>query len=115
MAVAAVVVVVVASVAVADVKAEVTAAEDAKAAAVSAKVMAAGTDVKVEIAVVVSGISLEEAVKIEVDLVLADAKAEMAATENAGLNHSTYIKRPPEIPEAFIFTAYFLVSGLVLI
>jgi len=43
-------------------------------------------DVKVVIAVVVSEISLEEAVKTEVDLVLADVKAEMVATEDAGLN-----------------------------
>lgn len=81
MAVAAVVVVVVALVAVADVKAEATVAEDAKAANV--KAMAVETNVMVEIAAVVSGISQEEAVKTEV---LENVKAEAVATEDAGLN-----------------------------
>lgn len=71
-----------------------TAAEDAKAEKEEAVVV---EDVKVEIAVAVSGISLEEAVKTEVQQV-ADVKAETleaAATEDADLNQQLIDKKTP--------------------
>jgi LAS superfamily LD-carboxypeptidase LdcB len=98
------VVVVVVDLAVAVVKADTV--EDARAA--NAKAMVAETDVKVEI-VVVSEISLEEAVKKDHQVlvqVLADAKADMAAeTEDVDLNRKQYIlKSLRKFRRLFFFT-----------
>ena len=82
--------------------AAVAATEEASAVVAAVVVTAEVEDVKVEMAAVVSGISLEEAVMIKVEAEDVKADSAVEAIENADLNFKFLInKKAPEIPGLF--------------